>query len=155
MGCALFAVFFGSTNAACAATTCVLRVTNTPSPFFLVGTIHALSGKDYPLPKPYLQALRDSRQFYFERAASYLKWDDIRRHIHPQTCAVIRTGVPTSIVVGTGHFCRPNNVIEPLQTGWQDRATLGAQLSSKICAQFVAGSGLSNPTIGRAGSFGS
>jgi uncharacterized protein YbaP (TraB family) len=27
----------------------------------------------------------------------------------------IRTGVPTSIVAGTGHFCGPNNVIELLQ----------------------------------------
>jgi uncharacterized protein YbaP (TraB family) len=75
-------------------------VTNAPAPFYLVGTIHALSGKDYPLPKPYAEALKNSQQFFFEispndpedkfsklfdAAAVYPKGDDIRRHVHPQT----------------------------------------------------------------------
>lgn len=95
----LGAFLISSPTAARAATACVWRMTNAPAPFYLVGTIHALSGRDYPLPKAYMQALHDSRQFYFEvdvdprsgfdklfdRAASYPKGDDIRRHIHPQT----------------------------------------------------------------------
>ncbi len=45
---------------------CVWRVTNAPAPFYLVGTIYALSGKDYPLPKPYAEALHNSQKFFFE-----------------------------------------------------------------------------------------
>src|SRR5437667_8677646 len=45
---------------------CVWRVTNAKAPFYLVGSIHALSKKDYPLPAPYEIALRDSRRFLFE-----------------------------------------------------------------------------------------
>jgi uncharacterized protein len=82
-----------------AATACVWRVTNVPVPFYLVGTVHALSGNDYPLPKAYNQALRDSQRLLFEvdprpkndwselfaRAAHYPKGDSMRRHVHPQT----------------------------------------------------------------------
>jgi uncharacterized protein YbaP (TraB family) len=84
-----------------AATACVWRVTNVPVPFYLVGTIHALSGKDYPLPKAYDQVLRDSQRLLFEvdlspksenefairsaRAAKYPKGEDIRSHIHAKT----------------------------------------------------------------------
>ena len=95
-----------------AATACVWRVTNAPAPFYLVGTIHALSGKDYPLPKAYAEALENSRQFFFEiepdttgnfsklfaAAAAYPKGDDIRRHIHPETCPVHRTGQTACIL---------------------------------------------------------
>src|ERR1043166_1174423 len=45
---------------------CVWRVTNAKAPFYLVGSIHALSKKDYPLPKPYEIALKDSNRFVFE-----------------------------------------------------------------------------------------
>src|SRR5437870_10088431 len=45
---------------------CVWRVTNAKAPFYLVGSIHALSKKDYPLPKPYDVALKDSSRFVFE-----------------------------------------------------------------------------------------
>ena len=45
---------------------CVWRVTNAKAPFYLVGSIHALSKKDYPLPAPYEIALRDSRRFLLE-----------------------------------------------------------------------------------------
>ena len=31
---------------------CVWRVTNAKAPFYLVGSIHALGKKDYPLPTP-------------------------------------------------------------------------------------------------------
>jgi hypothetical protein len=99
VGCALLATLIISSNSASAATACVWRVTNAPAPFYLVGTIHALSGKDYPLPKPYTEALKNSQQFFFEippdphgefsnlfdAAAVYPKGDDIRRHVHPQT----------------------------------------------------------------------
>ena len=82
-----------------AATACVWRITNVPAPFYLCGTIHALSGNDYPLPKPYYQALRDSKRLLFEidpnpksnfghdfvRASVYPKGDSIQRHVHPHT----------------------------------------------------------------------
>ena len=42
---------------------CVWRVTNAKAPFYLVGSIHALSKKDYPLPQPYDIALKDSYPF--------------------------------------------------------------------------------------------
>ena len=48
VGCALLATLLISSTSAFAATACVWRVTNAPAPFYLVGTIHALSGKDYP-----------------------------------------------------------------------------------------------------------
>src|SRR3989442_12052365 len=44
---------FGLCQRADAATACVWRVTNVPVPFYLVGTVHALAGSDYPLPKAY------------------------------------------------------------------------------------------------------
>lgn len=82
-----------------AATACVWRVTSVPVPFYLVGTVHALSGKDYPLPKAYDQALRDSQRLLFEvdprpkndwsdlffKAARYPKGDNMRRHVHAET----------------------------------------------------------------------
>jgi len=45
---------------------CVWRVTNAKAPFYLVGSIHALSKSDYPLPVPYEIALRNSKRFVFE-----------------------------------------------------------------------------------------
>src|SRR5581483_683748 len=45
---------------------CVWRVTNAKAPFYLVGSIHALSKKDYPLPAPYEISLRESKRFLFE-----------------------------------------------------------------------------------------
>src|SRR5437879_12214048 len=45
---------------------CVWRVTNATAPFYLVGSIHALGKKDYPLPKPYEIALKYSNRFVFE-----------------------------------------------------------------------------------------
>src|SRR5436190_23286224 len=45
---------------------CVWRVTNAKASFYLVGSIHALSKSDYPLPAPYETALRNSKRFLFE-----------------------------------------------------------------------------------------
>ncbi|MGB8472493.1 MAG: TraB/GumN family protein [Candidatus Acidiferrum sp.] len=100
-GYTLLAAIFGPVHPARSATACVWRVTNARSPFYLIGTLHALSGHDYPLPKAYDQAMRDSQQLYFEVApdrlsesdfakrfeiaATYPKGDDIRHHVHPQT----------------------------------------------------------------------
>ncbi|MDQ3545680.1 MAG: TraB/GumN family protein [Verrucomicrobiota bacterium] len=102
------------TPSARAATACVWRVTDAPAPFYLVGTIHALSGKDHPLPKPYYEALKQSQQFFFEvdlhaksdfgkrfvRAATYPKGDDIRRHIHPKTWDFLATRFRRSNYLG-------------------------------------------------------
>ena len=33
----------------------------------------------------------------------------------PKIVGAIKSGVPTAVVVGTGHFCGPNNVLELLQ----------------------------------------
>ena len=93
--------FIGSAlcSTAHAVTACVWRVTSAPVPFYLVGTIHELSGTDYPLPKAYNEALRDSKRLIFEmtpdiksdfpkkfaRAAAYPKGDAIQRHVHGKT----------------------------------------------------------------------
>ena len=80
---------------------CVWRVTNAKAPFYLVGSIHALSKKDYPLPKPYDIALKDSTRFLFEfdpsqhaefqkkfeAAAKYPAGQDLRSKISPDLLA--------------------------------------------------------------------
>ena len=90
---------FAFASPAQAGTCCVWRVTNIDYPFYLVGTVHALSGSDYPLPKGYDEALRNSQKLIFEikpdpksdfpdkfaLAAAYPKGDQIGRHVHPQT----------------------------------------------------------------------
>jgi uncharacterized protein len=83
---------------------CVWRVTNAKAPFSLVGSIHALSKKDYPLPKPYNIALKDSTRLLFEfdptrhaefqkkfeAAAKYPPGQDIRSKISPELLAWLR-----------------------------------------------------------------
>jgi uncharacterized protein YbaP (TraB family) len=93
---ALGLVFAGPVNAA----NCfVWKVSNAKAPFYLVGTIHALSGSDYPLPKGYDEVLQNSQRLVFEIApnlksdfpdkfaiaATYPKGDDIRHHVHGKT----------------------------------------------------------------------
>jgi len=86
-----------------AATSCVWRVVNAKTPCYLVGTLHALTSTDYPLPPGYKQALTDSQRLVFEikpdpesdfgkkfnAAQAYPKGDDIRRHVHPKTWEII------------------------------------------------------------------
>ncbi len=86
---------------------CVWRVTNAKAPFYLVGSIHALSQKDYPLPTPYEIALRDTQRLLFEfdptrhvefekkfeAAAKYPPGQDIRSKIHPELLAWLRQNV--------------------------------------------------------------
>src|SRR2546421_7942577 len=88
---------------------CVWRVTNAKAPFYLVGSIHALSKKDYPLPVPYEVALRNSRRFLFEfdpnrhvefekkfeAAGKYPRGQDIRSKIHPDLLAWLRQNILT------------------------------------------------------------
>src|SRR6266480_6306587 len=88
---------------------CVWRVTNAKAPFYLVGSIHALSKSDYPLPSPYEIALRDSKRFVFEfdpnrhaeferkfeAAAKYPPGQDIRSKIDPQLLAWLRQNILT------------------------------------------------------------
>ena len=107
--CFLFALASAGATAH-AGTCCVWRVTSVSQPFYLVGTIHALSSKDYPLPAGYKQAFRDSKRFLFEmkpdpqdhfsrefsKAAMYPKGDDIRRHVHPKTWAILRANYSAS-----------------------------------------------------------
>jgi uncharacterized protein YbaP (TraB family) len=107
---------FACTASTNAATCCVWRVTNAPAPFYLVGTIHALSGNDYRLPEGYYQALRDSKRLVFEmnpdlgsnfhekfcRAAAYPKGDDIRRHVHPKTWQILEVNFMNARLFGRG-----------------------------------------------------
>src|SRR5215471_3397255 len=93
---------------------CVWRVTNARAPFYLVGSIHALSKKDYPLPNPYELALQDSRRLLFEfdptrhaefekkfeAAARYPRGQDIRSKISPQLLAWLRKNMFTIIPNG-------------------------------------------------------
>ena len=88
---------------------CVWRVTNAKAPFYLVGSIHALSQSDYPLPSPYEIALRNSKRFVFEfdpnrggeferkfeAAAKYPPGTDIRSKIDPQLLAWLRKNIFT------------------------------------------------------------
>src|SRR5216110_248722 len=90
---------------------CVWRVTNAKAPFYLVGSIHALSKKDYPLPKPYDIALKDSTRFVFEfdptqhaefqkkfeAAAKYPPGQDLRSRISPELLAWLRKNMLTVI----------------------------------------------------------
>src|SRR5262245_8207817 len=90
---------------------CVWRVTNAKAPFYLVGSIHALSKKDYPLPKPYDIALNNSTRFLFEfdptrhaefqkkfeAAARYPAGQDIRSKISPQLLAWLRKNMFTVV----------------------------------------------------------
>src|SRR6266480_1440233 len=80
---------------------CVWRVTNAEAPFYLVGSIHALSKKDYPLPSPYDVALKNSTRFVveferkFEAAAKYPPGQDIRSKIDPALLAWLRQNILT------------------------------------------------------------
>jgi uncharacterized protein YbaP (TraB family) len=90
---------------------CVWRVANAKAPFYLVGSIHALSKKDYPLPQPYDIALKSSTRFLFEfdptrheefqkkfeAAAKYPPGQDIRSKISPELLAWLRKNMFTMI----------------------------------------------------------
>ena len=90
---------------------CVWRVTNAKAPFYLVGSIHALSKKDYPLPQPYDIALKDSSRFLFEfnptqhaefqkkfeAAAKYPAGQDLRSKVSPELLAWLRKNMFTVI----------------------------------------------------------
>lgn len=102
-----------------AGTCFVWKVSNAKAPFYLVGTIHALSSSDYPLPKPYEQALRDSNQLLFEMdmhpsaeyefakkfdvAAAYPNGDDIRHHIDAKAYVFLHKNFGYSGLLGPGH----------------------------------------------------
>lgn len=45
---------------------CVWRVTNAPTPFYLIGTIHSLRSSDYPLDPVYERAVLSSKRVLFE-----------------------------------------------------------------------------------------
>jgi uncharacterized protein YbaP (TraB family) len=95
---------------------CVWRVTNAKAPFYLVGSIHALSKKDYPLPKPYEIALKQSNRLIFEfnptrhaefekkfeAAAKYPPGQDLRSKISPELLAWLRKNMFTVIPEGRG-----------------------------------------------------
>ena len=86
---------------------CVWRITNAKAPFYLVGSVHALTRNDYPVPSPYEIALKDAKRLLFEfnpnRAAEfeeklavagkYPLGQDIRSRIHPKLLAWLRENV--------------------------------------------------------------
>ncbi len=92
----------------------VWRVTNTTAPCYLVGTVHSLHAGDYPLPKGYDQALRDSKRLVFEmkpdpssdyegkfvRAATYSKGDYVQNHVHAKTWEIIRVNFQMHSMIG-------------------------------------------------------
>ena len=97
-----------------AATCCIWKVTNTKAPCYLVGTLHALSGNDYPLPKAYDQVYHDSKRLVFEinfdpqgdynrkfdKACVYPAGDSLNRHVHPKTWQIITTNFNTHSMMG-------------------------------------------------------
>jgi hypothetical protein len=90
---------------------CVWRVTNAKAPFYLVGSIHALSKNDYPLPHAYEIALRESKRFLFEfdpnrhvefekkfaAAGKYPRGQNIRSKIDPELLTWLRQNI-TAII---------------------------------------------------------
>ena len=86
---------------------CVWRVTNAKAPFYLVGSIHALTRKDYPLPAPYEIAFNESKRLLFEfdpswhvefekkfaAAAKYPRGQDLRSKVNPELLAWLRQNV--------------------------------------------------------------
>ena len=78
---------------------CVWRATNSPVPFYLAGSMHALSGRDLPLPDCYYQALNDVQLVLFEydpstehkfandfrKAAEYPDGDSLNGKVHKET----------------------------------------------------------------------
>jgi uncharacterized protein len=88
---------------------CVWRVVDAGAPFYLVGSIHALSKTDYPLPRPYEVALKSSERFLFEfdpnrgadferkfeAAAKYPRGQDIRSKIDPTLLNWLRQNILT------------------------------------------------------------
>lgn len=91
-------------------------MTNAKAPFYLVGSIHALSKKDYPLPRPYDVALKNSTRFLFEfdptqhaefqkkfeAAAKYPPGQDLRSKISPELLAWLRKNMFTVIPAARG-----------------------------------------------------
>jgi uncharacterized protein YbaP (TraB family) len=88
---------------------CVWRVTNAKAPFYLVGSVHALAEDDYPLPVPYVIALKEPKRFLFEfdptrqaefekkleAAARYRPGEDIRSKIDPNLLAWLQKNIST------------------------------------------------------------
>lgn len=75
---------------------CLWRVTNTKTPFYLLGSIHALRASDYPPPTVIWNAILQSQQYYFEcmddtfgrklgAAAYYPNHGFIRAKVQPET----------------------------------------------------------------------
>ena len=93
----------------------VWRATNTQVPCYLVGTLHALRARDYPLPAGYDQAFSNSKRFVFEmrmmdpasefakkfsKAAAYPDGDYIQRHVHPKTWEIIKASFGKQNMLG-------------------------------------------------------
>jgi uncharacterized protein YbaP (TraB family) len=88
---------------------CVWKVTNAKAPFYLVGSVHALSSRDYPLPPPYEIALKDSKRLLFEfnpnlgdefakkfeAAGKYPPGQDVTTRLHPKALAWMRQHLQT------------------------------------------------------------
>ena len=97
-----------------AGTCFVWRVTNTKASCYLVGTLHALTARDWPLPKGYYQAFQDSKRLVFEikpdpqrqfvakfvQAATYANGDLVERHVHPKTWEIIRANFGRARMLG-------------------------------------------------------
>jgi uncharacterized protein len=97
-------VSLSASAASAASKCCVWRVTNAKAPVYLVGSVHALNSKDYPLPKPYQLALHDSSRFLFEfdhnkgdefsrkfeTAGKYPKGENLQNKLHGRLLAWLR-----------------------------------------------------------------
>jgi uncharacterized protein YbaP (TraB family) len=143
----VLALVGGTTSLSQAGTCDVWRLTNGKAPFYIAGTIHALSGTVYPLGAGYDQAVRDSKRIIFEMApnpdsdfgkrfglaAAYPKGDTIQRHVHPQTWAYLQKNFQISsffkysfdvdgISIGTVDHLRPWGIVWFVwgTSGWTD-----------------------------------
>ena len=82
----------------------VWRVTNAPVPFYLVGSFHALTKDNYPLPEVYQIAFAQAQRLLFEydpkrrdtlgqrfqEAARYPSGEDVQSELSPYTLALLQ-----------------------------------------------------------------
>ena len=83
----------------------IWRVVNAPAPFYLVGSVHSLSGNDYPLARPIMAAFHEAKQVVFEynpnfdeeftkkfeQASKLPKGETIYSKLHPETLKFLET----------------------------------------------------------------
>ncbi|HXX41496.1 MAG TPA: TraB/GumN family protein [Chthoniobacterales bacterium] len=110
----LLCVLFASVGTINAATCCIWRVAGAKAPCYLVGTVHSLSGSDFPISPDYNRVYDESKRLVFEiyfdpqgdynrkfdKAAAYPNGDGVQRHVHPKTWQIITANFGNASIFG-------------------------------------------------------